>query len=180
MYALAKFMNKKDLFFFGTITKIHGTDGTVLIKPEIGIDVDYKSLEYLFIEVNGSLVPFFIQENKSQNNSVVFKLDGVDDINTSAELIKSKVYTKISNGTLVEENQLNDLEIIGFKVIDITHGDIGIIETILQLPQQKIMQIKKGKAEILIPIRNEFIMAIEKENKTVRISAPAGLIEIYL
>lgn len=173
-------MDKKDIFFFGFVTKTHGTDGTILIKPELGIDIDYESIESVFIEINGSLVPFFIEDNRSKNNSVVFKLNGIDDINTAKELINNKIYSKILKNIIVENYEFQDLEIIGFNVIDSTYGNIGIVETILQLPQQKIMQIKKGEAEILIPIRNEFVQTIEKENKIIHISAPEGLIEIYL
>ena len=172
-------MDKKDLFFFGTITKTHGKDGTFLIKPETSVNSDYQSIESVFIEINGSLVPFFVEENKSKNNSIAFKFEGIDE-NTTSELISSKVYLKLSDDAVIEEYALEDLEIIGFKVIDISYGDIGIVETIFQLPQQKIIQVKKGEVEILIPVRNEFIRKIEKENKTVRISAPEGLIEIYL
>ena len=68
----------------------------------------------------------------------------------------------------------------GYTVIDKSYGDIGIIEKILDFPQQAIFQIKKGEHEILIPAKEEFIISINRRTKQVEIDAPEGLIDIYM
>ena len=46
--------------------------------------------------------------------------------------------------------------------------------------QLQLFQIMNGDTEILIPILDQIIEKVDRENKTIYISAPAGLIDIYL
>ena len=68
----------------------------------------------------------------------------------------------------------------GYSVIDKTYGAIGIIEKILDFPQQAIFQIKYGEHEILIPARDEFIIGVDRLKKQIELDAPQGLIDIYI
>jgi 16S rRNA processing protein RimM len=71
-------------------------------------------------------------------------------------------------------------EIKGFQVVDQNHGNIGVIDDILELPHQSLFQIRHGEKEILIPIVDEIIQKVDRRKKLLLIEAPAGLIEIYL
>jgi len=71
-------------------------------------------------------------------------------------------------------------ELIGFKVIDDVHGEIGEITNILEMPQQLIFEIHKVKKEILIPANENIIYKIDSNKKIVFINTPEGLIDIYL
>ena len=59
------------------------------------------------------------------------------------------------------------------------YGNIGIVETILEYPQQAILQIKQGTIEILIPAKEEFIIKIDRPKKLFEVEAPEGLIDLY-
>ena len=72
-------------------------------------------------------------------------------------------------------------EVVGFKVIDATKGDIGEIFNVLELPQQAVLEIKnKQEKEILIPITDQIIKTVNRAEKIIEIDAPEGLIDIYL
>lgn len=45
---------------------------------------------------------------------------------------------------------------------------------------QPIMAIDFGEKEILIPLIDEVIKQVDRQNKTIHIKAPQGLIDIYL
>jgi 16S rRNA processing protein RimM len=70
--------------------------------------------------------------------------------------------------------------VVGYSVIDEYKGDIGKIATVLEFPHQQIFSIMKNRTEILIPIIDEFIVEVDKKNKTIRVKAPDGLIDLYL
>ena len=71
-------------------------------------------------------------------------------------------------------------EIKGFKVIDEIHGDIGIVQGILDISSNPLIQIDANGTEIMIPKQDDFIKEIDRENGVVYIKAPEGLIEMYL
>jgi 16S rRNA processing protein RimM len=47
-------------------------------------------------------------------------------------------------------------------------------------PTQSIFVIKYKERQILIPINEEIIKEIDRKNKSIYISAPNGLIDLYL
>ena len=69
---------------------------------------------------------------------------------------------------------------IGYKVIDSEKGDVGIVQAVVTMTAQPIFQIKFGKKEVLIPAVDHIIQKIDRENKTIYVESPEGLINIYL
>ena len=65
-------------------------------------------------------------------------------------------------------------------VVDEEKGDVGKINDILEYPTQSIMQIIVGEKEVLVPIHDDIIKNIDRENKKINIKAPSGLIDMYL
>ena len=57
---------------------------------------------------------------------------------------------------------------------------IGILEQVIEYPAQPLFQIMKNGVEVLIPVIDEVIDKVDRENKTIYINAPNGLIELYL
>ena len=71
-------------------------------------------------------------------------------------------------------------EIIGFTVVDTEKGELGPVTDVLEYPTQAILQVMKGKKEILIPILDQVIQNVDRDNKILTITAPEGLIDMYL
>ena len=55
-------MRKEDCYFLGRITRKHGLSGNVILKLDTDQPDFYKKLESIFVEINGLLVPFFIEK----------------------------------------------------------------------------------------------------------------------
>ena len=106
-----------------------------------------------------------------------------EDINTEEEadfIMKSGIYLPLDLLPKLEGNQFYFHEIIGFKVIDILHGDVGELVYINDKGAQPMFEIEKGEVEIFIPMIDDFIKKIDRENKEVHVETPEGLIDLYL
>ena len=55
-------MQKEDCYFLGKITRKHGLSGNLILKLDTDQPEIYKKLESIFVEINGLLVPFFIEK----------------------------------------------------------------------------------------------------------------------
>ena len=73
-----------------------------------------------------------------------------------------------------------DFEIKGFKVIDSKHGEIGTVIGVIDSKVNPLLEIENGDLEILLPKMDQFIDEIDWDNNTLHVSAPDGLIEMYL
>ncbi|NJK85901.1 MAG: hypothetical protein HC906_07980 [Bacteroidales bacterium] len=58
-------------------------------------------------------------------------------------------------------------------------GYIGVIKEFINMPQNPLFRIMKGKREMFIPVNEEFILGLDHHEKTVSIQMPEGLIDIY-
>ena len=172
-------MKKEDCFHYGKIIKTHGFKGELTVSVLIDIPGILEKTESVFIEIEGLLVPFFIESyNYSGNNSFTIKFEGIDNDDKSRRLCQSNIW--LANELLPEKikKQRELFDFAGFKIIDKIKGEIGILLNIIEMPQQQLLQIDYHGKEILIPVAEEFICKIDKKNKTIYINAPEGLIEM--
>ena len=168
-------MKKEDCFFLGYISRKHGYKGDVNIKLEI--PTKYKELTHMFIELNGGLVPFFIDSFRlKKENIALVKFEDVDSEEDTQALIGKEVFLPLE---FIDENQQNELTaLIGFEVIDSKHGNIGKVTDILDNKSQVLFQIINRDRQILVPITEKFIQKIE--NNIIFLETPEGLIDLFL
>lgn len=173
-------MIKSECFNLGYISKRVGNHGDLSFVLDVDDPKRYNKLELVFIDLNNSLVPFFIKKIQVRGSNATVSIDGIDSIERATELIKSSLYLPLSSLPALTGKKFYFHELPGFTVKDKVHGDIGILDEVLDYPQQAIFQIKFGKNEILIPAKEEFIINIDRSNKLLELDAPEGLIDIYL
>ena len=63
-------------------------------------------------------------------------------------------------------------------MIDKEVGEVGVIEEILDMPQQEMTLIRYKKREVLIPLNEELILEIDEKKKQVMVDLPEGLLDL--
>jgi 16S rRNA processing protein RimM len=167
----------------GEFIKTHGVNGEILLKFDNSISEDFTIPEYIFIEIDGSPVPFFLNKGKftmRSNTTAILKLDEIDSDTTAQELLSLKIYAPSGTLDMVESPKPVSKQIIGFRVIDKDYGEIGNVANVLEFQSNSVLQIKKDAKEILIPIHENIINNIDVEKRIIEIDAPEGLIDIYM
>lgn len=173
-------MEFKDYFYFGIIHKTIGLNGLVSVKADVDDIMLYKKLDHIFVEENNQLIPYFLQSIIIKNSEYIqFQLDGVDSISKAEKLITKNIFLPNTLLPNLKGNKFYYHEIIGFAVIDKIHGNIGVVEKVLDFSYQDVLQIKQNYIEILVPILDQFIIKVDREKKELHIKAPEGLIEVY-
>ncbi len=173
-------MQIKDCYLLGYVSKTIGNKGEVAFFIDTDNPGKYKTLESVFIEIAGQLVPFFIKEIKLNKNTAIVTIDGINSAEQSVMLVNAKIYLPLDLLPQLKGRNFYYHEIIGFTVIDNNKGNIGTVESIIENANNPLLQIKFGEKEILIPLKNNFIKKVDRENKTIEIDAPEGLIDVYL
>jgi 16S rRNA processing protein RimM len=169
-----------DCLVLGTLTKTHGIRGQVILRlNNLGFE-DILKMESVFIEIDGLPVPFFIDEYSERNpESLILTLEDVNSENKVKNLINNRVFVK-SNTVKKSVILVNEPEnYLGYKVIDASFGEIGILDEVLEIRQNPLFKIIKGKKEVLLPIQAEFILKINPKQKTILVKMPSGLTELF-
>lgn len=172
-------MTKEECYQLGKITKPFGFKGQVIMFLDVDCPEDYAELDSAFVEVKGNLVPYFFKLENINGNKAVATFEDLTPEEAQA-LVGHELYLPLDLLPKLTGNQFYFHEVIGFNVIDDEHGDIGTIKSIIEYPAQPLFQIMKDEAEILIPMIDPVIKEVDRENKRIFISAPKGLIDLYL
>ena len=174
-------MNKDDFYYLGKILKTYGSKGHLLIFLDVDHPERYKKLESVYVAVDHERIPFFIQsvELKPKKQAII-RFDDFLTADDSEVFIGRELYLPLSHLPTLKGKNFYYHDVEGFIVIDENFGNIGILVSILDLPQQSLLQIMKDKKEILIPLNDEVLQKVDRKKKEVHIHAPEGLIEIYL
>ncbi|WP_291726440.1 ribosome maturation factor RimM [Bernardetia sp.] len=174
-------MTKENCFELGSLIKPHGLKGDIQAFWDTdNIDL-YLNIESILVEQNGQLVPFFVENLRPQvGQKVILKLEGIDTIEQAEEFRKLKLFLPDEFVPKLEDDEFFYHEIIGFVVSDTEKGKLGKIETIYNLPQNDLLVINYKEKEILIPLKKELIKEFDRENKSILMHLPEGLLEVYL
>ena len=172
-------MEIKDCYNLGRITKAWGYKGQVVIFLDVDTPEDYAGLDSAFVEVKGKLIPYFFRIDSLNGNTAVITFEDLAAEQALA-LVGHELYLPLTLLPKLEGNKFYFHEVVGFRVIDEQWGDIGTLQTVIDYPAQALFQVMKNGVEILIPVIDEVIKKVDREQKTLFIAAPNGLIDLYL
>ena len=156
---------KDDLILFGRIVKTSKENGNLFIRSFE--EIEYKNIDFLFVEIDGTYIPFKINEiKKIKKNSLEIKFEFINNHKEAAEIVSKNVFIEKKFCTSKEENKN---EIIGYIVIDEDLSKLGEIVNIINNNIQKLLEIRENNStkSFLIPYVNEFIFNIDHSKKTI-------------
>ena len=174
-------MRKDDCFYLGKIAKKFSFKGEVLIYLDTDEPELYENMESVFVEFNKNLVPFFIDNsNLHKNDFLRVKFEDVDNEEDADSILNCEVYLPLSMLPKLSGNKFYFHEVIGFEIEDKRLGVFGKIVSINDSSAQPLFEVINGNVEILVPMIDQFLVKIDRENKKVFMDLPEGLVEMYL
>lgn len=181
-------MRKEECFYVGRISRKFSYKGELLIHLDSDDTELYEGMESVFVEIGKNLVPFFIDDARlHKSDTLRVKFEDVDNEADADALIGKALYLPLDLLPKLEGNKFYYHEIIGFTVMDKRLGAIGKIVSVNDSVAQPLLEVvaseksKSGKKiEILVPLIDNFIVSVDRENKEFNMDLPEGLIEMYL
>ena len=174
-------MKKEDCFYLGKIIKKYSFKGELLAKLDTDEPELYDNLDAIFIDLRGNLVPFFIESSQLHKSDLLrIKFEDVDTETDADTLLKSELYLPLDLLPKLEGNKFYYHEVIGFTIKDTNFGNVGVIKAINDATAQALFEVDRNGVEILIPMNDEFIINVDRKNKSVEVNTPEGLIDLYL
>ena len=174
-------MENNQFFYLGKIIKTFGYKGELIFYIEDSYCKSIQKMDFVFVEIKHERIPFFIVSAENNNkNFFSVRLEGIDTVDKAQTLVGCGLYLPLSEKSTPVSTDFEINDLVGYGVSDKKFGKIGKVEQVLELPQQKILQIFYNKKEILIPFNENTVLEINTKRKSIRIQAPEGLIALYL
>ena len=168
-------IKKEEVYKIGRIGKAHGVKGEVTFNFDDDV-FDRVDAEYLVLEVDGILVPFFMEEYRFRSDSTtLIKFEDVDTQDRARERTNCDVYfpRQLADN---DEESLTWTFLVGFSIIDTETGKtVGTITGIDDSTANILFELEDGR---LIPASEELISDLDKDNKTITIALPKGILDL--
>lgn len=174
-------MQKKDCFFVGKIVKKYSFKGELLVKLDTDDPEQFLEMESVFVQQHKNLIPFFIDKLSLHKSSLLrVKFEEVVNEADADALLGAELFLPLSLLPKLSGTKFYYHEIIGFNVIDVNFGNLGRVAGVNDSTPQHLFEIEHLGKEILIPINDEIIKKVDRDNNTLHLEAPDGLIDLYL
>lgn len=172
-------IKREEVYKIGVLGKPHGVKGEMQFRFTDDV-FDQCDADYLVLDMEGILVPFFMEEYRFRSDEVaLMKFCNIDTEERARELTSTEVYFP---RTIAEESkdELSWAQIIGFKLLDSKTGKVvGEIVSVDDSTINLLFEIKtETGGECLIPANENLIKGIDKAQQTIEVEIPDGLLEL--
>lgn len=173
-------MEKKDCYLIGYVQRTTGLKGEVVIMLDVDNPDRYRSVDAVFLDINGTLTPFFVRSARLNHNQLALAFDGTDDQPQAKLLVGSTVWLPLGALPQLDDKHFYFHEIPGYEVIDEKYGIVGTAREMLDRSQQGLLSVMNGITEVLIPLPEGAIIKVDRANRKLYLRTPEGLIDLYL
>ncbi|MDQ8750907.1 ribosome maturation factor RimM [Elizabethkingia miricola] len=172
-------MRKEECYFLGRITRRHGLSGNVILKMDTDQPEFYSKMESMFIEINGLLVPFFVDKlswSKGDSLNILFKNSNEALVD---QVIGKEVYQPLSSLPKLSGKQFYYHEIVGYEIKDTEGKSYGLIRSVNDQTAQHYFILVLNDKEVVVPIIKDWIIALDREEKIMTMQLPEGLLDVF-
>lgn len=173
-------MNKSECYSAGFVRRTSGLKGEVVLQLDVDDPARYRSLDAVFLEINGTLTPFFVKQARLLNNMLTVAFEDITTPAAAEALVGCEAFLPLAALPQLGDSAFYFHEIPGFTVIDEVKGNIGLAGEVIDRLQQPVLTVGSGRNEILIPLGPGVVRKVDRVARELHIQAPDGLIDIYL
>jgi 16S rRNA processing protein RimM len=164
----------------GKLVAVHGLQGELVLKHELGKKTSLKGLQALFIEdKKNSFLPWFIESTKIKSEEEVYiKLEGADSREAAMKLTPKECWLPEPDFKKFAAKSA-PVSLLGYTIIN--NGEsLGEILEVIEQPHQVLCRLEIQSKEVLIPIHEGSLEKIDHRKKQVLVQLPEGLLDVYL
>ena len=168
-------IRQEDVYKIGRLGKAHGVKGEVSFQFHDDI-FDRVDADYLVLDIDGILVPFFMEEYRFRSDSVcLVKFCNVDTQQRAQELTGCDVF--FPRALAEEGDEMPSLSmLVGFEIVNAANGKtVGRVAAIDDSTANILFEMEDG---MLIPANDDLIEVIDAEQQQIKMNIPQGLLEI--
>lgn len=172
-------IKREDVYRIGQLERPHGVRGEITFRF---VDDVFDSVEtdHLLIELDGILVPFFIEEYRFKSNEVaLLKFEDIDTQMQAREISGCDVFfQRARSGDDVDH--LSWSEIVGYKILDAqTYKPVGVVKGVDDSTINVLFEVAANDGrEILIPADANLITKVDNNTRVIAMNIPQGLLDL--
>lgn len=170
----------EEYFSIGHVAGVHGVNGELVLKHDLGKKTSLKDLQCFFLEEpKGKWLPYFLTSAKAKSAEEIYlQVEGINTREAAKKFNGKKVWLRQEDFHRFKAKSA-PISLIGYLLKD-NDRELGLIEEIIEQPFQLLCRIVIEKKDVLIPLNESTLKKINHSKKQVLVDLPDGLLEVYL
>ncbi len=172
-------IRREELIKIGQFNKPHGVRGEISFTFSDDV-FDRGESPYIVCCIDNIYVPFFIEEYRFKTGTTaLIKLVDIESDEAAREFTNLEVFYPKCHYIENDEEETPDDYFIGFTISDITHGVLGEVTAIDDSTINVLFVVTTpDEHELLIPVQEAFVRAIDEEERIIHMDLPEGLLDM--
>mgnify|MGYP001205230000 CR=1 FL=1 len=167
-----------DLVTIGKIERHFGVRGEFKVRSLSDVPGRLEHLKHVHVlEPTGQAVERTVTHVRRAGSTYVMGLAGVTTPEEAGLLRGGFIQVPRAPASALSPGVYFECDLIGMMVENERGDEVGVLETILKIPNNEVFVIRRGTEEILIPAAKSFVTAVDLAGRRMTVCGVEDLVE---
>ena len=163
----------------GIAARPHGIRGELKVHPHSGDPNDFLGLRRLLLRTaTGRERDVEVSGSRVQGHQAVLTLDGVGSREDAQALTGMEVWASKADLPELDQGQHYWHQLEGMLVLARDGSEIGRVDSLMATGASDLLVVRQGRREVLIPMVDGIVVAVDDHKRQVIVDPPPGLLEL--
>ncbi len=167
-----------DVVTIGKIERHFGVRGEFKVRSLSDVPGRLDHLKQVqVLETTGQTVERTVTHVRRAGATYIMGFAGVTTPEEAGMLRGGLIQVPRSPASALSADVYFECDLIGMTVENERGGEVGVLETILEIPNNQVFVVRKGAEEILIPAAKSFVTAVDLARRRMTVRGIEDLVE---
>ena len=167
-----------DLVTIGKIERPFGVRGEFKVRSLSDVPGRLDHLKQIqVLEPTGQMVDRTVTHVRRAGATYIMGLVGVTTPEEAGMLCGGLIQVPRSPAATLSADVYFECDLIGMTVENERGDEVGVIETILEIPDNRVFVVRKGTEEVLIPAAKSFVTSVDLARRRMMVRGIEDLVE---
>jgi 16S rRNA processing protein RimM len=163
----------------GRLAGAHGLRGALRLRPDNPDSDTLDHVRRVFVEREGGVAREYALVRSERVNRTTLRvvLEGLDDPDAAEALRGAALTVALEDLPAKSPGEFYYFEAIGCEVMTTDGRRLGVIEEVFSTGANDVWVVRDGHGEVLVPVIDNVVKAMDLEGRRVVVEAVPGLLE---
>jgi 16S rRNA processing protein RimM len=167
-----------DLVTIGKIERPFGVRGEFKVRSLSDVPGRLDQLKQVqVLRPTGQMVDRTVTRVRRAGSTYIMGLEGVTTPEEAGMLRRGLIQVPRSPAATLSADVYFEYDLIGMTVENERGEEVGVLETILEIPDNHLFVVRKGTEEVLIPAAKSFVTSVDLTRRRMMVRGIEDLVE---
>lgn len=168
-------ISEPEFVLVGILRRPHGLRGEAQVTIETDFPERLKAGVKLYL--GDERTPVTVRSHRAVDGGLLLAFEEFPDRNSIEHIRNAPLFTHISDSPPLPAGRYYRHQLIGLRVIDAEHGELGVLAQILDTSANDVYLVRSERyGEILIPAISDVVQQVDLEHKQIQVKLLPGLL----